>query len=64
MIVRMVYKYYCHNCGHYPLSCLLFKIDLKSMGLSVPHRKQFTPKLRVPEVNAIYRFVRIVTIQH
>jgi hypothetical protein len=33
--MKMVYYY--HNFGHCPPSCLLFKIQLKSPGLSIPH---------------------------
>jgi hypothetical protein len=45
-----------HNFGH-PSSCLLFKTQLNSIGLIVPHRKHITSLLRVHEVNAIYRSV-------
>jgi hypothetical protein len=31
-----MYNY--HNSGHYPSSCILFKTQLNSVGLSVPHR--------------------------
>jgi hypothetical protein len=40
-----------------PSSCLLFKTQLNSIGLSVPHRKHITSPLRALQVNAIYRFV-------
>jgi hypothetical protein len=53
----MVYSYNYHNSGHYPLSCLLIKTHLNSIGLSVPHRKHVTSPLRAQQVNAIYRFV-------
>jgi hypothetical protein len=29
------------NSGHNPSSCLLFKTQLNSVGLFVPHRKQY-----------------------
>jgi hypothetical protein len=38
-LVTMVYEYNYHNSGHYPSSCLLFKTQFNSIGLSVPHRK-------------------------
>jgi hypothetical protein len=45
--------------GKYLSSCLLFKTQLKSVGLSVPHRKHITSPLRAQQVNDIYiyRFV-------
>jgi hypothetical protein len=58
--VTMVYWYNYHNSGHYPSSCLLFKTQLNSVGLSVPHRKHITTPLRAQQVNAIYRFVTMV----
>jgi hypothetical protein len=58
--VTMVYYYNYHNSGHYPSSCLLFKTKLNSTGLSVPHRKHITSALRAQQVNAIYRFVKMV----
>jgi hypothetical protein len=33
--VTMVYENRCHNSGHYPSSCLLFKTQPNSTGLSV-----------------------------
>jgi hypothetical protein len=42
--------------GYYPSSCLLFKTQLNSIGLSVPRRKHITSPLQAP-VNAVYRFV-------
>jgi hypothetical protein len=44
----------------YPSSCLLFKTQLNSIGLSVPHRKHITSQLRAQQVNAIYSFVTMV----
>jgi hypothetical protein len=58
--VTMVYKYNCHNSGHYPSFCLLFKTQLNSIGLSLPHRKHITSPLRDQQVSAIYRFVTMV----
>jgi hypothetical protein len=58
--VTMVYYYNYHNSGLYPSSCLLFKIQLNSIGLSVPHRKHVTSALRAQQVNAIYRFVTMM----
>jgi hypothetical protein len=52
--------YNCHNNGHYPSSCLLFKTQLDSIGLSEPHRNHVTSPLRAQQVNAIYRFVTMV----
>jgi hypothetical protein len=49
----------CHNSGHYPSSCLLFKTQLNSIGLSVPHRNHITSPLRPQQVNAVYRKVKI-----
>jgi hypothetical protein len=40
--------------------CLLFKTQLVSVGLSVPHRKHITSPLRTQQVNAIYTFVMMV----
>jgi hypothetical protein len=37
----------------YPSSCLLFKTQLNSIGLTVPHRKNITSPLRAQQVNAI-----------
>jgi hypothetical protein len=48
------------NSGHYPSSCLLFKTQHNSIGLSVPHRKHITSPLRTQQVNDIYRFVMSV----
>jgi hypothetical protein len=50
----------CHNSRHGPSSCLSFKTQLNSIGLSVPHRKHITSPLRAQQVNAIYRFVPMV----
>jgi hypothetical protein len=44
--VTMVYLYNYHNSGHYPSSYLLFKTELNSIGLSVPHRKHIASPLR------------------
>jgi hypothetical protein len=49
-----------HDSAHYPSSCLLFKTQLNSIGLSVPHRKHNTSPLQAQQVNAIYRFVTMV----
>jgi hypothetical protein len=35
----------------------VFYLKLKSMGLSVPHRKHITSPLRAQQVNVMYRFV-------
>jgi hypothetical protein len=53
-----LYNY--HNSEHYPSSCLLFKTQLNSIDLSVPHRKHITPPLQAQQVNAIYRFVTML----
>jgi hypothetical protein len=58
--VTMVYQYNYHNSGHYPSSCILFKTQLNSIGLSVPHRKLITSPQRDQQVNAIYRFATMV----
>jgi hypothetical protein len=58
--VTTVYCYNCHNSGHYLLSCVLFKTQLNSKGLSVPHRKHITFPLPAQQVNAIFRFVTTV----
>jgi hypothetical protein len=42
------------------ISCPLFKAQLKSVGLAVPHRKHITSPLRAQQVNVIYRFVMMV----
>jgi hypothetical protein len=39
---------------------LLFKTQLNSIGLSVPHRKHITFPLRTQQVNAINSFVTMV----
>jgi hypothetical protein len=39
---------------------VFYKIQLNSIGLSVPHRKHITSPLRVQQVNTIYRFVTMV----
>jgi hypothetical protein len=39
---------------------VLFKTQLNSIGLSVPHRKRITSPLQTQHVNAIYRFVTMV----
>jgi hypothetical protein len=44
----------------YPSSCLVFKTQLNSIGLSVPHRKHITSPLRAQQVNDIYRFLTTV----
>jgi hypothetical protein len=58
--VTMVYYYNYHNSGHYPSSCLLFKTQINSIGLPVPHRKHIMSLLRAQQVKAIYRFVTMV----
>jgi hypothetical protein len=40
----------------------VFYLKLNSIGLFVPHRKHIMPPLRAQEVNAIYRFVRMINI--
>jgi hypothetical protein len=50
-----------HNSERYPSSCLLFKAQLSSIGLSVPHRKHITCSPRAQQVNPIYRFVTMVS---
>jgi hypothetical protein len=35
----LVRPYIYHNSGHYPSFCLLFKTQLNSIGMSVPHKK-------------------------
>jgi hypothetical protein len=50
------------NYGYYPLTCLLFKTELNSIDLSVPHRKHMTSPLRAQQVNAIYRILTAVFI--
>jgi hypothetical protein len=49
--VTMLYYYNYNNSGHYPSSCLLFKTELNSIRLSVPHRKHITSPLRTQQVN-------------
>jgi hypothetical protein len=58
--VTMVYYYNYHNSGHYSSSCLLFKTQLNSIGLSELHREHITSSLRTQQVNAINRFVTMV----
>jgi hypothetical protein len=58
--VTTVYQYNYYNFGHLPSSCLLFKTQLNSIGLSVPHRKHITSPLRAHQVIAIYRFLTMV----
>jgi hypothetical protein len=55
----MVYSYYYnyHYFGHHPLSCLLFKTQINSLRMSVPHRKHIASPLRAQQVNAFYTFV-------
>jgi hypothetical protein len=43
--VTMEYYYNYHNSEHYPSSCLVFKTQLNSIGLCVPHRKHITSPL-------------------
>jgi hypothetical protein len=50
----------CHFTEYYPSSCLLFKTQLNSIGLSVPNRKHITSPLRAQQVSAIYRLVTMV----
>jgi hypothetical protein len=38
----------------------LFKTQLNSIGLSVPHRKHIMSPLRAQQINVIYRFVTMV----
>jgi hypothetical protein len=56
----MVYEYNYHNSGHYPSSCVLFKTQLNSVSLSIPHRKHIMSPLRAEQLNAIYSFVMVV----
>jgi hypothetical protein len=53
----MVHYYNYNNSGHYPSSCLLFKTQLNSIGLSAPHGTHITSPLGAQQVNALYRFV-------
>jgi hypothetical protein len=39
-----------HNSGHSPPTCLLFRTQLNSIGLFVPHRKHITSPLRDQQV--------------
>jgi hypothetical protein len=59
-LMTMIYCYNFHNSGHYPSSCPLFKIQLNSIGFSLPHRKHITSPLRAQQVDVIYRFVTMV----
>jgi hypothetical protein len=56
--VKSCFNY--HNSTNYPSSCLLFKTQLNSTGLSLPHRKHITSPLRDQQVNEIHKFVTIV----
>jgi hypothetical protein len=38
--VMMIYQCNYHTSGHYPSPCLLFKTQLNSIALAVPHRKK------------------------
>jgi hypothetical protein len=58
--VTLEHKYNYHNSGHYPSSCILFKNNLNSIGLSVPHRNHISSPLRVHQVNTVCRFVTMV----
>jgi hypothetical protein len=42
------------------IASLLFKTQLNSIGLSVPHRKHITSPLLAQQINAVYRFVTMV----
>jgi hypothetical protein len=42
------------------LDIIVFKTQLNSIGLSVPHRNHITSPLRAQQVNAICRFVTMV----
>jgi hypothetical protein len=46
--------HYIIDCIHYPLCCLLFKTQLNSTGLSVPHRKHITFPLRAQQINGLW----------
>jgi hypothetical protein len=46
--------------GYYPSSWLLFKTQLNSIGLSVPHREHIAPPLQAQQVIGICRFVTMV----
>jgi hypothetical protein len=49
--VTIVYYFNYNNSGHYPSSCFfLFKTQLNSIGLSVPHRRHITSSLRSQQV--------------
>jgi hypothetical protein len=59
--VNVIYRFgNYHNCEHYSSSYLLFKTQLNSIGLAVPHRKYGKSPRRAQQVNAIYRFVTMV----
>jgi hypothetical protein len=58
--MMMVYSCNYQNSGHHPSSCLLFKTQLNSIGLSVTHGKAIMSPLRAQQVNAIYRLVTMV----
>jgi hypothetical protein len=45
-IIKHLCIYNCHNSGHYLSSSLLFKTNLNSTDLSVPHRKHISSPLR------------------
>jgi hypothetical protein len=55
--MTMVYQYNYLISGYYPSSCLLFKTQLSSKVLSLPHRKHFKSPLQAQQANAIYMFV-------
>jgi hypothetical protein len=58
--IRIYFMYNYHKPGYYPSSPLLFKTQLNTISLSLPHRKHITSPLRAQQVNAIYRFVTMV----
>jgi hypothetical protein len=58
--VTMVYYCNYYNSAYYPSPCVLFKTQLKSVGLPVPQRKYITSRIRAQQVNAIYRFMTMV----
>jgi hypothetical protein len=58
--VTMVYCYNYYNSGRHPSSCVLFKTQLNSIAMSVPHMNHITSPLQAQQVNAIYGFLTMV----
>jgi hypothetical protein len=54
MLPTGLWRWYINKFWTLSISCLLFKTQLNSIGLSVPHREHITSLLRAQPVNTVW----------